>query len=139
MNRSRLILACLLSGLPTAGAVAGGAQQQVLDQYAAEARAADPSFSGFSAARGQTLFTTRWTTGQPDLPSCTSCHTSDPHNAGRTPAGKSLEPMAASASPTRFSDIAKTEKWFGRNCHNVIGRPCAPVEKGDFITFMLSQ
>ena len=48
-------------------------------------------------------------------------------------------PMAASANSNRYSDQAKTEKWFGRNCNNVLGRDCTPLEKGDFITFMLSQ
>ena len=52
---------------------------------------------------------------------------------------KDIEPMAASANPKRFTDQAKTEKWFGRNCNNVLGRECMPTEKGDFITFMLAQ
>ena len=47
--------------------------------------------------------------------------------------------MAASASPKRYTDRAKTEKWFRRNCHNVLGRDCTATEKGDFITFMLTQ
>jgi Domain of unknown function (DUF1924) len=47
--------------------------------------------------------------------------------------------MAASANPKRYGDEAKTEKWFGRNCNNVLGRECTATEKGDFITFMLAQ
>ena len=47
--------------------------------------------------------------------------------------------MAVSASPKRYTDLEKAEKWFGRNCGNVLGRPCTLVEKGDFITFMMTQ
>ncbi len=43
------------------------------------------------------------------------------------------------AEPNRYTDQAKAEKWFGRNCRNVLRRECTPTEKGDFITFMLSQ
>ena len=55
-----------------------------------------------------------------------------------TRAGKTIEPMAVSASPSRFTDIAKTEKWFGRNCKTVLGRACSAQEKGDFITYLSS-
>jgi hypothetical protein len=47
--------------------------------------------------------------------------------------------MAISAKPDRYVDRAVTEKWFGRNCDSVLGRPCTPGEKGDFIAFMVSQ
>jgi Domain of unknown function (DUF1924) len=113
--------------------------QSLLEAYAAEAKAADAAFAGFSAERGETLFRGHFTTGKPDTPSCTTCHTTDPRKNGQTRAGKDLDPMAASVNPKRYSDRAKTEKWFGRNCNNVLGRECTPVEKGDFISFMLTQ
>jgi hypothetical protein len=116
-----------------------GPQQPVLDAYAALAKAADPAFNGFSAARGEQFFKTRFPNSKPDTPSCTSCHTTDPKKPGMTRAGKAIEPMAVSASPKRYSDPAKVEKWFGRNCRNVVGRECTAAEKGNFITFMLSQ
>ncbi len=47
--------------------------------------------------------------------------------------------MAASANPKRYADQANAEKWFGRNCNNVLGRECTATEKGDFITYMLCQ
>ena len=47
--------------------------------------------------------------------------------------------MALSAKGDRYTDIAETEKWFKRNCDSVLGRQCTAAEKGDFITFMISQ
>ena len=85
---------------------------------------------------GKAFFLSTNTGGGADTPSCTSCHTSNPVNAGQTRAGKAIEPMAVSASPGRFTDFAKTEKWFTRNCKTVLGRECTPQEKGDFITYM---
>jgi Domain of unknown function (DUF1924) len=131
---SIIVLACAL-----APATAGESAQSLLDFYANEAKASDPGFSRFSAERGEHLFRTNFSTGKPDTPSCTTCHTTDPRKTGQTRAGKDIEPMAASANPKRYSDQAKTEKWFGRNCNNVLGRECTATEKGDFITFMLAQ
>ena len=39
----------------------------------------------------------------------------------------------------RFTDLAKTEKWFRRNCDTVLGRECTVIEKGNFLTFMSGQ
>lgn len=112
------------------------AQDAVLEQYKTQAAAADGAFAGFSAEHGKAFFLSTNTGGGADTPSCTSCHTSNPVNAGQTRAGKAIEPMAVSASPGRFTDFAKTEKWFTRNCKTVLGRECTPQEKGDFITYM---
>ena len=111
----------------------------LLDQYAQEAKTASPEFKGFTADRGEMLFSSRYTTGKPETPSCTSCHSDNPSKAGLTRAGKAIEPMAASASPQRYTDPSKVEKWFRRNCNSVLGRNCTAQEKGDFITFMLTQ
>jgi len=129
-----IVLACTL-----APATADESPQSLLDFYANEAKASDPGFSRFSAERGEHLFRTNFSTGKPDTPSCTTCHTTDPRKTGQTRAGKDIEPMAASVNSKRYSDQAKTEKWFGRNCNNVLGRECTATEKGDFIAFMLAQ
>jgi cytochrome c553 len=76
----------------------------LLDFYANEAKASDPGLSGFSAARGEHLFRTNFSTGKPDTPSCTTCHTTDATKTGQTRAGKDIEPMAASANPKRYGD-----------------------------------
>jgi hypothetical protein len=139
MTTNRHLISIILLACAPAPAIAGESPKSLLDFYASEAKASDTGFSGFSAERGEHLFRTNFSTGKPDTPSCTTCHTADPRKSGQTRAGKDIEPMAASANPTRFSDQAKAEKWFGRNCNNVLGRECTATEKGDFITFMLTQ
>lgn len=120
-------------------AESGDSQKPLLNFYAAQAKVADPAFSGFSAERGQLLFKSKFTGGKPEMSSCTVCHTTDPKKIGQTRAGKDIEPMAVSVNPKRYTDQERAEKWFGRNCRNVFGRECTSTEKGDFITFMLTQ
>jgi hypothetical protein len=47
--------------------------------------------------------------------------------------------MAVSKTPARYTDRDTVEKWFARNCQDVLGRPCTAREKGDFITYMMGQ
>ena len=70
--------------------------------------------------------------------SCATCHTDDPRNRGMTRANKEIEPLAPSANPLRFTDPAKVEKWFERNCNDVLERPCTPTEKENFIQYLRS-
>ena len=135
---STLLLATSLT-LGFSSAVLAGPREDQLAQYASAAKAADPAFSGFSAVRGKTLLTQTFTGGKPDTPSCTSCHGTDPRAAGRNATGRAIEPVALSAAPTRYTDPAKVEKWFKRNCTEVMGRECSPAEKGDWLSFMFGQ
>lgn len=130
-----LLAALLLAPL----AAAAGPVDDQLARYAAAAKAADPAFAGFAAARGKTLHTQAFALGKPDTPACTACHGKDTRGAGRTPAGKAIEPVALSATPGRYADPAKVEKWFKRNCNEVLGRECTPREKGDWLSFMAGQ
>lgn len=87
------------------------------------------------AARGQRLFTTRhgkdW--------SCSSCHTANPTVQGKhASTGKPIQPMAPGFNPERFTDQAKTEKWFRRNCNDVMGRECTTLEKADVLAWLLT-
>lgn len=130
------VLAVTVAALATilAAPVSAGSREDLLAQYAAAAKS-----SGFSTARGQTLHTQNHTGGKPDTPACTSCHGKDPRGAGRTPAGKNIDAVAVSATPTRYTDPAKVEKWFKRNCNEVLGRECTPQEKGDWLTYVIGQ
>jgi hypothetical protein len=118
-----LIATALLAVTPTFGAT----PQSLLDGYRATAGA-----QPFSAARGRALYDQRgadW--------SCSSCHTADPRRSGRhAVTGKSIQPLAPAADPQRFTDPAKVEKWFRRNCRDVLERECTAREKGDFITWL---
>jgi hypothetical protein len=112
-------------------------RQELLAGYA---RAAGLSGSDeFSAARGETFHRARQSGGKPETPSCGSCHGDDPRQPGRAPTGKRIDAMALSQSPQRYTDPAKVEKWFRRNCQEVLGRACTPREKGDWLTFMLNR
>lgn len=136
--RKLLILCASFVLLASSGAQAGP-REDILAQLTIQARADNAAFSGFSATRGHTLFSTKWGLGKPGTPSCSTCHTSNPRNEGQTRAGKPIAPMAISKTPTRFTDPAKVAKWFRRNCRTVLGRLCTALEKGDYITFMVSQ
>ena len=106
-----------------------------LTAFEREVRAADPAFRGFSADNGRQLF--QQTHGREW--SCASCHTDDPAAAGRhAKTGKSIEPLAPAANPQRFSSAAKVEKWFRRNCSDVLGRACTAQEKGDVLAWLVS-
>lgn len=137
-TRTSLIAAIAIAG--SVGAALSAmtpAQKTNYDTYVAAAKAADPAFKDFSAERGKTFFLVNHVGGRKETPSCTSCHTTDPTKAGRTRAGKEIAPMAASANPKRFSDAAEMEKWFKRNCSDVLGRECTVLEKGDVLAYLL--
>ena len=106
---------------------------QFVSNYSAEAGA------GFvaDAARGRAFAGRNW--GVSDkLSSCTACHTDNPRNPGRhAVTGKNIAPLSPSLNPERFSDPAKVEKWFKRNCKEVVGRACGAAEKADFIQFAI--
>ena len=140
MNR-RLNITTLAAtlALSLSGAGIAGPREEQLDKYASAAKAANPGFSGFSAARGKALHTHTFAGGKADTPTCTACHGNDTRGAGRNPAGKAINPMALSVSPARYTDPEKVEKWFKRNCNEVLGRECTPLEKGDWLSFMISQ
>jgi cytochrome c peroxidase len=86
-------------------------------------------------ARGQQLFTTKhgkdW--------ACASCHSAVPTVDGKhASTGKVISPMAPAFNPERFTDTAKTEKWFRRNCNDVMGRECTAGEKADVLSWLLT-
>lgn len=100
-----------------------------------ELQAAYSALSGVEASpeRGRQLFTTahgrEW--------SCASCHGSVPTQPGRhASTGKPIATLAPAANPQRFTDAKRTEKWFRRNCNDVIGRECSAAEKADVIAWL---
>jgi len=88
-----------------------------------------------SAEQGRALFTSRhgreW--------SCASCHGEPPVQAGKhASTGKPIGALAPASNAERFTDPAKTEKWFRRNCNDVMGRECSPGEKADVLAWLLT-
>ena len=71
--------------------------------------------------------------------SCASCHAADPTSQGRhAQTGDAILPMAPTANANRFTDATKSEKWFRRNCNDVMGRECTPEEKADVMAWLIS-
>lgn len=104
-------------------------------ELAVEARSENPSFTGFSSQRGENFFRTRhggeW--------SCSSCHTENPAaNGAHAVTRKNILPLAPAANAERFTNPGKTDKWFRRNCNDVLKRACSAQEKGDLIAYLLT-
>jgi Domain of unknown function (DUF1924) len=71
--------------------------------------------------------------------SCASCHGVVPTRSGKHAAtGKPIAPLAPAFNAVRFTEAAKTEKWFRRNCNDVMGRECTAAEKADVLSWLLS-
>lgn len=131
----RLLVSVILSCLMVVNAYAADSANTQLQQLASQAKAENSAFTAFNAQRGQQFFSS---THGNDW-SCASCHTKNPLQTGKHDVtGKIIQPMAPSANPTRFTDAAKTQKWFKRNCKDVVGRECTAQEKGDVLTWLIS-
>lgn len=118
-------LALMLAGARAADTSAA----QQLERWSA--RAGSPG----QAERGRTFFTSRhggeW--------ACASCHGNPPTSRGKhASTGKPIEPMAPAFNPRAFSDSAKVDKWFRRNCKDVLQRECSAGEKADVLAWLVS-
>ena len=95
----------------------------------------------FSAETGKT----RWTelhvskkTGKQI--SCQTCHGKNLTQPGKhNKTGKVIDPLAPSVNAERLTDIKFINKWFKRNCKQVLGRKCTNQEKGDFLEYLRNQ
>jgi len=71
--------------------------------------------------------------------SCASCHNAQPTGEGKhANTGKSISALAPAFNPERFTDPAKSEKWFRRNCNDVLARECTAAEKADVLAWLMS-
>ena len=129
---TRIACASLLLAAVALGGVARAADTtpaQQLERFAALAGAP------VQAERGRAFFTSRhgaeW--------SCASCHGNPPTAPGKhANTGKAIEPLAPALSPARFTDTAKVDKWFRRNCNDVLKRECSAAEKADVMAWLTS-
>ena len=128
----------VLLGLLFSVNVFAASPQELLKQYEVQAKAENPAFSGFSAEQGARFFHAERVHSKGLKVSCATCHTADPRNQGKTRANKIIQPMAPIVNPQRFTDAAKVEKWFGRNCKDVLERACTAQEKGDYIQYLVN-
>lgn len=133
----RSVLAMIL--LIAAAQTTAAGPQVLLKGYEAQVRRENPAFNGFSAQRGAAFYRARHPVKGGGEIGCGSCHSDDPRGPGKhRRTGKPIEPLAPSANPKRFADPAKTEKWFQRNCRDVLARQCSSQEKGDFLLYLLT-
>lgn len=122
-----------VAALAAAGSTFAAEPAGLLAGYQAEARKSDAAFAA-SAQRGAQFFSEKhgseW--------SCASCHGNPPTGQGRhATTGKAIAPLAPAANPERFADAAKVEKWFRRNCNDVLSRVCTAQEKGDVLVYLI--
>jgi hypothetical protein len=109
--------------------------QSFLEEYRQAAKAQNPGFKGFSVTAGESFYKNKhggdW--------SCASCHTDNPAATGKhAVTAKVIQPISPNANPERFSDAAKVNKWFKRNCNDVLKRECTAEEKGNVLTYLMS-
>ena len=123
--------ALALSGV-VAGAMAD-TPASFLERFNAEARSAGEGPG--NASRGQEFFNqthgSEW--------KCASCHGAVPTGKGEhAVTHKVIESMAPAFNPQRFTDVAKVDKWFRRNCKDVLSRECTAREKADVLAWLIS-
>jgi len=118
----------LLQGGPGGAQAADTSPAQQLERFSAQA--AVPA----QAERGRVFFTSRhggeW--------SCASCHGMAPTGPGKhAGTSKAIAPLAPMANPKAFTDTAKLDKWFRRNCKDVLQRECSASEKADVLAYLI--
>jgi hypothetical protein len=123
-SQSFLVFAFLLAANMSFAA----SPQDLLMAYEAKSAKAVP-------ARGEKFFNAKhgkeW--------SCASCHDSLPnHETKHIVTGKVIQALSPSRNSARFSDPAKVEKWFKRNCNDVLGRECEAQEKADVLSWLMT-
>lgn len=97
-------------------------------------RWSDASGQPVNAERGRLLFVNR----QGGEWSCASCHGNPPTAPARhAGTGKAIAPLAPAFNPERFTNTAKVDKWFKRNCNDVLSRECTATEKADLLAWLL--
>jgi hypothetical protein len=119
----------LLAGLPLAAVAADTNITQQLDRWSQVAGA--PA----DAARGAAFFGQthggQW--------SCASCHGKPPTRQGEhASTGKRIDALAPAFNPKAFTVTARVDKWFRRNCKDVLARECSAAEKADVLAYLSS-
>jgi mono/diheme cytochrome c family protein len=129
MKIKKRVWPLLLLGCLSLQAAQAASPAELLAAYSASAGATA------DATRGQRLFVTR----QGGEWSCASCHQESPVAPGRhASTGKAIDALAPGFNPRRFTDPAKAEKWFRRNCKDVLSRECTAAEKADVLSWLIS-
>ena len=131
----KLIILLALAATGLAQPVFALTAADTLRQLEQSAKQTDPNFKGVSVQRGERLFKAthgaEW--------SCASCHTENPGASGKhAKTGKLIAPLAPAANAERFKRPDKVEKWFRRNCNDVLSRACTASEQGDVLAYLMT-
>jgi hypothetical protein len=133
MNVKRFCIALMLA--VGTSSVFAETSASLVSGYAAEASKITPGFTP-SVQRGQAFFTKEWGISQ-KMPNCTVCHGKNLKVEGKhVVTDKRIAPFSPAVNSERFTSSSKVEKWFKRNCTEVVGRECTAMEKADFIQFV---
>jgi cytochrome c553 len=133
MIKRIVCIALAALGMVSTLAAAADSPASLMAQYAKQAGV---PVSALAVPRGAALYRTEHPGRDGQAVSCAGCHSANPTQPGRTRVGKRIEPLAPVANPQRFTDAAKVEKWFRRNCQDVLQRECSAQEKGEFIAWL---
>ena len=134
----------LRAALPVLLAMAGSGVQaaspdELLQGYAAQAKQENPAFKEFSPGAGEKFYRASVKHSSGRQISCATCHTDNPRKVGKhEKTAKEIPPLSPSVNKARFTDSGNAEKWFKRNCQDVLERACTAQEKGNFIAYILS-
>jgi len=125
----RAVAVTLVAGAALTAAARAATPAELLTGYSAQAGAAA------DANRGQQFFSARhgkeW--------SCATCHGAVPTQPGKhATTSKPVSALAPAFNAERFTDAAKVEKWFRRNCNDVLGRECNASEKADVLSWLIT-
>jgi len=150
-----------MTGLAIASSSLADTPQEILENYAVQARAEDTSFSGFSAERGEALYREPHVIKGAGVWSCASCHLKDPrysvrahrtdipcrachvindweHPDPKHAKKRVIDPFAPSANPMRLTDAHRVDSFLKLNCLLLMQRECTAREKGDVIAYLLT-
>ena len=151
----------LLCGLFAGGNGLADTPEQILEDYAVLARAADGSFTGFSPERGEAFYREPHVVKGAGVWSCSSCHLKNPrysvrahrtdipcrachvindweHPEPETAKKRVIDPFAPSANAMRLTDAHRVETFLKLNCLLLLKRECTAQEKGDVIAWLIS-
>ena len=151
----------LITGLAVASTSLADTPEEILENYAAQARAEDTSFSGFSAERGEAFYREPHVIKGAGVWSCSSCHLKNPrysvrahrteipcrachvihdweHPDPETAKKRVIDPFAPSANAMRLTDAHRVETFLKLNCLLLLKRECTAQEKGDVIAWLIS-
>ena len=128
-SRQLAVMAMFMCCLSWQASAADTTPREQLNQWSAKAGApGDPE-------KGRVFFNSKHGSNW----SCASCHQSPPTIAGKhASTSKPIKPLAPAFNADAFTETAKVNKWFKRNCQDVLKRECSASEKADVLAYLLS-